>query len=684
MSLKGINYIIVTILLSFSIITYSFSHSPLSAENRLELVYILILILLALLILILLNHLQLQEGKCKSDKLIKKSIISSGPYNSQDSIFDILRLGLDQIPDSIIILNPSRQVIYHNHSAADLFGLKQNMPYTGHLVEEAFNFDEKQIRIMEQVLSKGKREEDRQILCIDGEMRHYLHLISPISESALLKGLLIYSRDISSLIRSQQECQAAKTAKNQFLANISHELRTPLIGILGAVELLERYADHDSEWENIRIINQCGEKLLQIIDQMIAGSRVELEAGEGLLTECNVKELFNEALNSIYPSLQEKGLGMDSYIDPDLPDHLMLDEFKLQQVLTNMLSNAVKFTLQGGIYCRLEFERNDSLSWISISISDTGIGIGEEELNKILSPFSQADDSASRQYQCTGLGLYLCRKLVEEMKGQLRIESQVGQGSTFQVKVPVLIIDQSHIPAVTTRPSPLQEDQLSLGFNPLRVLVVDDNHLTLNIVSQILHNYGFHTEVATNGMEVLDLLGQDSFDLILMDMQMPLMDGYQTTINIRAQSQFQSIPIIAMTANSTPNAREKCLSSGCDAYIAKPFKAEELMSEIANCIKNNTPKPPGEVENKLIAELLPEYLDSLYESIQELETAVKNNDIQEVKNISHDIKGSAGLYGFHEISRTAAMIEQAAGENKSQAISSSFTQLCALYKKLGA
>jgi len=162
------------------------------------------------------------------------------------------------------------------------------------------------------------------------------------------------------------------------------------------------------------------------------------------------------------------------------------------------------------------------------------------------------------------------------------------------------------------------------------------------------------------------------------------MDGYQTTINIRAQSQFQSIPIIAMTANSTPNAREKCLSSGCDAYIAKPFKAEELMSEIANCIKNNTPKPPGEVENKLIAELLPEYLDSLYESIQELETAVKNNDIQEVKNISHDIKGSAGLYGFHEISRTAAMIEQAAGENKSQAISSSFTQLCALYKKLGA
>ena len=201
------------------------------------------------------------------------------------------------------------------------------MPYTGHLVEEAFNFDEKQIRIMEQVLSKGKREEDRQILCIDGEMRHYLHLISPISESALLKGLLIYSRDISSLIRSQQECQAAKTAKNQFLANISHELRTPLIGILGAVELLERYADHDSEWENIRIINQCGEKLLQIIDQMIAGSRVELGAGEGLLTECNVKELFNEALNSIYPSLQEKGLGMDSYIDPDLPDHLMLDEF---------------------------------------------------------------------------------------------------------------------------------------------------------------------------------------------------------------------------------------------------------------------------------------------------------------------------------------------------------------------
>lgn len=677
MSIKGINRIIFAILLSYLIITHLFIY-PLPSSESWPFIYVPTLALLVFLILILIYQQQRQKGEFDLHKLF-----GSSGSPARRFINDLCLQGLDQIPDSIIILNRSRQVVYHNKSAVHLFGLQQDIIYTGCLVEEAFSWDEKQLAAIGQVLSNAKREEHHQTLCIDGEMRSYLHRIDPITENGLLKGLLLYSQDISSLIQSQQEAQTANRVKTQFLANISHELRTPMIGILGAVELLERNARHDSELENIRIISECGEKLLQIIDRMITVSRMELGAGDCKPTDCNIKKLLNDTLNSIYPSLNEKGLGMDCFVDPSLPEYLVLDGFKLQQILTNILSNAVKFTRRGGIECRLKYEQNDSTSWISISISDTGIGIAEEQLNKILSPFSQVDDSCSRQYQGTGLGLYLCQKLVEVMNGELRIESQVGEGSTFYIKLPVLLLEPSNSKAIS-RPDAIREDELPLGFNPLRVLVVDDNDLTLNIVTQVLHNYGFLTEVASNGLEVLALLQQNRFDLVLMDMQMPLMDGYQTTINIRAQSQFKYLPIIAMTANSTPNAREKCLSSGCNAYIAKPFKAEELMSEIANCIKNTTPKPQGEVENKLISELIPEFLDSLNESIQELKAAVKNNNIQEVKNISHDIKGSAGLYGFHEISRTAAKIEQAAGKNESQTINSSFTQLCELYKQLGA
>ena len=674
MSLKGINHIIFAFILSFFIITYLF------ITESCPFIHIPTLALVLFFILIFFNHQQRQDRGLEFHKLIR----SSGPHNSQGSTSPIFLQGLDQIPESIIILNGSRQVIYHNRSAVHLFGLKQNMTCTGCLVEQAFHLDGKQLTAIGQVLSKGEKEENRQTLSIEGETRSFLHRIDPISENGMVQGLLLYSKDISSGIWTQQETQTANMVKNKILANIRHELRTPLIGFMGAVELLERNEHHDSELDNIRIISECGEKLLQIIDRMLTVSRVELGAGDCQHADCNIKSLLQEILSSIYPSLKEKGLDMDWYIEPNVPEYLVLDGVKLQQILANILSNAVKYTRQGGIACRVKYEQNGSNSWISISISDTGIGIAEDQLSKILSPFSQVDNSCSRQYQGIGLGLYLCRKLLEVMDGELRIESQVGKGSTFHIKLPVLLLDQSHSKSVSSRPNPMEEDELPFGFNPLRILVVDDNHLTLNIVTQILHNYGFQTEVASNGLEALDLLPQNRFDLLLMDMQMPLMDGYQATMNIRAQSTFQSLPIIAMTANSTPNAREKCLSSGCNAYIAKPFKAEELMNEIANCFKNNIPKSPGEVERKLIAELIPDFLDSLYESIQELDVAVKSNDLEGVKNISHDIKGSAGLYGFHEISRTAAKIEQAAGANESQAINSSFTQLCDLYKKLGA
>lgn len=680
MSLKRINYVIFTLLLASLLIMYLFIYS--SHPGGWQLIYIPALALIILTAIILLYQQQLQELRLRSHPLTAGGEAQEA---GSDKLPQIYIQALDDIPESVIILNYRRRVIYHNHSAEYLFGIDKNKIYTDRVAEKDSHFDSQQLEGIRMVFATGRQWQNHQTLYINGDSRTYLHRISPIVENSSIYGVFIYSQDITSLIQSQQEAETAAMAKNQFLANISHELRTPLIGILGAVELLERTSRDSFEQENIKIISECGEQLLEVIDRILDVSRVELGAAACQARECNLRNIFIQTISSVYPSLHEKGLGIDVFIDPDLPEYLLLDQAKLQQVLINILYNAVKFTHEGGIICRMEYSKNLTSSWIKISISDTGIGIASDQLTRLFSPFSQVDNSSSRQYQGTGLGLYLCKQLVEVMNGELWIESLVGQGSTVYIKLPAE--DYLQRPA-KKEPEPDrydQVDQLLLGFKPINILVVDDNNLTRNIVSQILHKYGFQTGAAANGQEAQEMLRKAEYDMVLMDMQMPLMDGYEATRIIRTRQSSRALPIIAMTADTTPDAREKCLAYGCNAYIGKPFKAEDLIAEINRCINyGDAEKPDDKSAAGLIAELMPEFLDSLCESIQELDTAVKNNDIQEVKSISHDIKGSAGLYGFHEISRTAARIEQAAGQNEAQAINNSFSHLCQLYKKLGA
>lgn len=484
------------------------------------------------------------------------------------------------------------------------------------------------------------------------------------------------------LVEAREQAQAANMAKNQFLANMSHEIRTPMIGIMGAVDLLAESRLADEQYENIEIIRECGEQLLSIINGILDMSKLELGMMELHPEACSLPNLFNHLVNIIEPMLKEKGLSIKLDISPDIPALVRIDEVKLRQVLVNILYNAVKFTNRGYISFTANVEEVNAVPWLSLAISDTGIGIPDFEVENIFTPFTQVDNSTSRQYGGTGLGLFISKKLVDLMQGNIYVKSQQGLGSTFYIKIPLVVISYLEVNEnINSVDNDNYADKLLTDFAPIRVLLVEDNDLNQKIVSQMLVKYGFEVTVANNGLECLRVLQETHFDVILMDMQMPVMDGYEATRMIRQYEELQHLPIIAMTAHAMTGDREKCLANGCTSYIAKPFKAEELAGEIKKHFHGvNTVSCDPDLNN-FINELLPEFMAQLEEMVDSLELAFGQRDLEAIKSISHDIKGTAGMYGFRQISETAAVIEAAAREGSFARIKSCLDQLYLQHKQ---
>ena len=362
--------------------------------------------------------------------------------------------------------------------------------------------------------------------------------------------------------------------------------------------------------------------------------------------------------------LKKKGLTLKLDLDPAIQDPVVLDAGKLRQVLINLLSNAVKFTQQGVITIRVRFEQLDDHNFLHLAVSDTGIGIPPQQLQFIFDSFTQVDSSTSRGFGGTGLGLFISKRLLEVMDGEIWVESAPDHGTTFYLSIPLL----PYIPESAPEPDEVGQvvpipDDMSLQFIPPEILVVEDNDLNRKIVSQMLLNFGFQVREAINGLECLKILQDHHFDLILMDMQMPIMDGYEATRFIRDMESQKSIPIIAMTAHALTGDREKCLAAGCTSYIAKPFKTDELIQEIRRHLNESTHQPvksQSGMHQHLIEQLMPEFLEQLDELIMDLEQALQRQDTAQIASLSHDIKGTAGMYGYMTIAHTASLIEKAA------------------------
>lgn len=383
------------------------------------------------------------------------------------------------------------------------------------------------------------------------------------------------------LQKAQQKALEANRLKSLFIANMSHEIRTPMTAILGMTELLLDTPVNDQQIDFLQTLKSSGEQLLIIINDILDISK--LEAGEMRLEpqEFYLQYLIDGLLSLFRPQIQAKNLTINYHIDPQIPLELIGDQFRLNQIMTNLIGNAIKFTDQGTISLKINLE-NQSKKHIKLRffIKDTGIGITSEDQKKLFQSFFQADASSTRRYGGTGLGLAISKQLVELMGGEIGVKSLLNQGSTFWFTA---VFERGQY--YTSELIEQTETAISeLETKANKLLLVEDNRVNQKVITQQLKSLGYEVDCVNNGQEALEIMDQISYRVVLMDCQMPILDGYKTTQIIREKEDEdaeQHTIIIGLTASAMKTDKEKCLAIGMDDYISKPASLKELKATLA-------------------------------------------------------------------------------------------------------
>lgn len=379
------------------------------------------------------------------------------------------------------------------------------------------------------------------------------------------------------LSETKQQAEAATKAKSRFLANMSHEIRTPLNGIIGTIDLLQHTPLNAEQEELMLSLKSSSTHLLEIVNDVLDISKIEADKLELFEGPCNLQNIVQQVTAISSPRLMalKKSIVLSASIHPSVENEIIADESRIKQVLINLLGNAIKFTDTGSI--QLEVTANhidESLQELHFAVSDTGIGISEENIQSLFIPFNQIDSTATRKFSGTGLGLSICRKIIEEMGGRIWVESQVGKGSTFKFIIPVQVN--------LVRKNQQQPQRNTAGIisgteiKPLKMLVAEDNNMNQLLATKMFKKIGYIIEIANNGKEAVEMTAKYDYDLVFMDIHMPEMDGIEATEKI-LNSGKEKIPIIiAMTANAVKEAEEEYLALGMKDIVTKPFTIEQL------------------------------------------------------------------------------------------------------------
>ncbi|MCP4701987.1 MAG: transporter substrate-binding domain-containing protein [Gammaproteobacteria bacterium] len=601
---------------------------------------------------------------------------------------ELFSLFMDKLPHGIVIADHESRTIYANQYVKDTLG-HGNLPgLTPHNVFPPARAEE-MLADERESLAAGTLVCEESVW-LRGEEFFFITTRFPIQRQGKAPLIGMIGLDISAHKRAEealklakQEAEKANQAKSEFLANMSHEIRTPMNAIIGMSHLALQTELTPRQQDYLSKIHGASNILLDIINNILDFSKIEAGRLELEQAPLLLDTVLENLANIIACRADEKGLELIFDCPRDVPLSLIGDSMRLGQVLLNLIGNAIKFTEHGKITVRVEAESvTDDEAMLLFMVKDSGIGMTVEQQTRLFQAFSQAESSTTRCYGGTGLGLAICKHLVELMGGTIGVKSESGQGSEFFFSTRFGLGEEQpplkHKVSAREKTLPDLRRETVQNIKGTHILLAEDNAINQQVARELLEGAGISVSVACNGLEAIDVLQKETFDLVLMDIQMPQMDGYQAAEIIRQNQEFKDLPIIAMTAFAMQSDREKCLAAGMNDHITKPFDPNSFFRTLGQWLniaarqptlseQTDFPALPGicvadglaRVNNnrELYRKLLMEFHQDHQGALERLKQAAEGDNLKETQRLAHALKGTAGNLGAAALSKAAGKLE---------------------------
>ncbi len=598
------------------------------------------------------------------------------------------------VPNYIYVKDKTGKFLLVNEAFTSLFNLSsEQILLEGLSNAKEYQLDEKLNAEIDQKVIETREtiEFEESLVLKNGEERWYHTTKKPLPNKEGETNILGISVDITDRKKYSDELIKAKQAKEQFLANMSHEIRTPINGIVGMVNLLDEIPATEEQKKYLSAIKTSSENLQVIINDILDLSAIETGNIRFERIGFNLKELMTSLISSFSYAAKQKGLTITLNFDPYIDEVLIGDPVRLNQVFSNLIGNAVKFTKRGYVKVyALKLAQNENIGQFQFIVDDSGIGIPDDKIKKVFENFEQGDISINRKYGGTGLGLAIVKQLVEAQNGSIDLKSRPGKGTKFTVDLQYEIgekEDLSDTKSQSTTGQVVKTDKIDLS--KYKLLLVEDNEVNILYTKKILQNWNCVPDEAKNGLIALEKLKEQNYDLILMDVRMPIMDGFEASKFIRHNFDppKSQVPIIALTANAIKGDDEKCIQAGMNDYISKPFQPETLKNKIISNMNlagytkkvskpvNDTSDPSkstdltylremSDNDKGFILDMIQSFISQTPKDIENIWFHFTNEEFDEVANLAHKIKPSITFMGIHQLKELVLEIEDNAKKRK--------------------